>query len=99
MDKAARTVSISAQVIDTQQNKAGALDLTLPSGTRFGADAPQLFDAVNFRIDINPDAAPGVYQLLLVMYVPEGDFPKIGAYDAAGNFVGEQLVIMPIRVE
>lgn len=81
-------VNVSVQIIDAAGNKAGAQDLALqPGATR-----------LDFALRTDPNAAPGVYRLLLVMYVPDQNGRKIGAYDSAGNFLGEEQAITQLRV-
>jgi hypothetical protein len=83
-------VNVSLQVIDSAGNKAGARDLPLAAALNAGTLA--------FDIPIDANAPPGVYRLLLVMYVPADNFRKIGAYDGAGNFAGEELTITQLRI-
>jgi hypothetical protein len=81
-------VTISLQIIDASGNKAAAQDVGLRPDTR----------ELTFGLTADRAAAPGVYRLLLVMYVPDEGGRKVGAYDGAGNFIGEEHVLTQLRV-
>jgi hypothetical protein len=48
-------------------------------------------------IQISPDALPGVYRLLLIVYSP-GDFTRLGAYDERGQYISTEIEMMRLRV-
>lgn len=79
--------SVSLQIIDEAANKIGSRDVPLPKSA--------ITDTLT--IDINKDAPPGVYRVLLVVYRP-GDFAKVGAYDERNQFTGDQIELTKIRV-
>jgi hypothetical protein len=81
-------VNVSLQIIDAAGNKAAAQDLALQPGTT----------QLDFALRADANAAPGIYRLLLVMYAPDENGRKIGAYDGAGNFLGEEQLITQLRV-
>ena len=78
---------VSVQVLDEGANKIGSHDAPLAS-----------INNDIHTIPINKDAPPGVYRLLLVVYRPS-DFARVGAYDARGQFVGDQIELTRLRVE
>jgi hypothetical protein len=85
-------VNISVQILDDADNKIGQKDLGL-SGAE---DAPL---QVDIDINIDAQAKPGVYRVLLVMYeTGAAGFPKVGVYDGGGQFRGESLVLTRLRV-
>jgi hypothetical protein len=83
--------SVSVQVLDDGANKIGSHDAPLTSQTN---------DV--HAIPINPNAPPGVYRLLLVIYRPN-DFARVPAYDGGhaghGQFVGDQIELTRLRVK
>ncbi len=80
-------VSVSVQVLDDGANKIGSRDVAVPKSA----------SSETLGIDINKNATPGVYRVLLVVYHPT-DFTKIGAYDEHGQYVGDQIELTKIRV-
>lgn len=80
--------NVSLQLIDDAARKVAQQDFGL--GRQPGAERREL--------RIAPDAPPGVYRLLLVVYQPRDGFPRIGAYDARGQFAGDQIELTRVRV-
>lgn len=80
--------SVSLQLIDDAARKAAQQD--------FGIAAQPGPERRELRIAL--DAPPGVYRLLLVVYRPRDGFPRIGAYDARGQFAGDQIELTRVRV-
>ena len=77
--------NFSVQVLDEGANKIGSYD-----GPLDGAGA--------YAIPISPEAKPGIYRLLVVVY-QVGDFARAGAYDARGQFVGDQITLTHLRLK
>ncbi|MCX6018837.1 MAG: hypothetical protein NTZ50_10130 [Chloroflexi bacterium] len=91
----ARDYNVSLQIIDEQGNKVAQQD----AGAAMSMWKPGESYMLEHTLTVAQDAAPGVYRLLLVMYVPEGDFAKIPAYNwADGQFVGEQVKVTVVRL-
>ncbi len=91
---AARDVNVSVQIIDAQGTKVAQSDSDLPLTRWRPGEAAEATHALK----IDDSAPPGVYRLLLVMYVPEGGFAKIGAYDDRGISRGVETTITQFRV-
>jgi 4-amino-4-deoxy-L-arabinose transferase-like glycosyltransferase len=90
-----RDYNLSLQLIDEQNNKIAQHDVGAPmSQWKAGREAAVLDHALT----VVADARPGVYRLLLVMYVPEGAFPKVAAYDDRGQYAGEQITLARVRI-
>jgi hypothetical protein len=91
--------TVSLQLIDEQANKIAQNDSAPVQG-----NAPSSSWAANTPItdthvlDVSGDAAPGVYRLLLVWYLPT-DFSRLGAYDARGLYVGTEVELTRLRVK
>ncbi len=91
---AARDVNVSFQIINAQGRKVAQSDSGLAlTNWRPGEEAE-----VTHTLRVEDSAPPGVYRLLLVMYVPEGDFAKIGAYDDRGILRGVETTLTQFRV-
>lgn len=91
---APRDVNMSLQLLDGNTNKIAQTDVPLPA-TQW---TPGVDIQVDVTLKVNADAPPGIYRLLMVLYVPEGEFKKMGASDQNGLFVGEQIVLSAVRV-
>lgn len=91
----ARDYNVSLQIIDEQGNKVAQQDVGAPmSAWRVGETY-----TLEHELTVAPDAPAGVYRLLLVVYVPEGDFAKMPAYDwVSAQYVGEQVKVTAVRV-
>ena len=77
--------AFSVQVLDEGANKIGSHDGPLSAGS------------ASYAIPINLDAKPGIYRLLVVVY-RAGDFARVSAYDARGQFVGDQISLTHLRL-
>jgi hypothetical protein len=90
----ARDLNLSLQLIDESARKVAQRDIGVPTRTWKPGESNQLV----LDLDVARDASPGVYRLLLVWYVPEGAFPKIGAYGPDGQYAGDQIELTKVRV-
>jgi 4-amino-4-deoxy-L-arabinose transferase-like glycosyltransferase len=91
---ALRDVNVSFQIIDAQGRKVAQSDGGLALTTWRTGEAAE----ATHTLRVEDSAAPGVYRLLLVMYVPEGDFAKISAYDDRGILRGVETTLTQFRV-
>lgn len=88
--------NISIQLLDDQARKVAQRDLTLPRAELLASNGLR-----TLTLDIAKDAAPGEYKLLMVIYTPDDKrgFPKVVAYDARQQFMGDQIELTRLRVE
>jgi len=86
-------LNISLQVLDEGANKIAQQDLSPPLA-QWSINQPV---TLTHLLSVAPGAAPGVYRLLLVWYAP-GDFSRLPAYDAQGQFAGDQVTLTRLRV-
>jgi len=86
-------LNVSLQLLDDGANKIAQQDLgqmltQWPAGEEI---------ALTHALAVSDDATPGVYRLLLVWYAPD-NFARLPAYDAPGQFVGDQITLTRLRV-
>jgi 4-amino-4-deoxy-L-arabinose transferase-like glycosyltransferase len=89
----AADLNISLQILDEAANKIAQQDLS-PLPSRWAINQPV---TLTHLLAIAPDAPPGVYRLLLIWYAPS-DFARLPAYDAQGQFAGDQIMLTRLRV-
>ena len=95
--QAARALSadlnVSLQVLDEGANKIAQQDLgQLLTQWQAGGEV-----TLTHALAVDAGATPGVYRLLLVWYAPD-DFARLPAYDAHGQFAGDQIELTRLRV-
>ena len=95
--QAARALSadlnVSLQVLDEGANKIAQQDLgQLLTQWQAGREV-----TLTHALAVDAGATPGVYRLLLVWYAPD-DFARLPAYDAHGQFAGDQIELTRLRV-
>lgn len=88
-----KDLTLSLQLLDDGANKIAQHDLGQPL-TQW---VPGQTVEVQHVLPVSGEAAPGVYRLLLVWYDPD-DFARVPAYDARGQFAGDQLALTRVRV-
>jgi 4-amino-4-deoxy-L-arabinose transferase-like glycosyltransferase len=86
-------LTLSLQLLDERDGKIAQQDLT-QSLTQW---QPGQVVEITHALTIAPDAAPGVYRLLQVWYAPN-DFARLPAYDARGQFAGDQIELTKLKV-
>jgi hypothetical protein len=86
-------LTLSLQLLDERDGKIAQQDLTQPL-TQW---QPGQVVEITHALTIAPDAAPGVYRLLQVWYAPS-DFARLPAYDARGQFAGDQIELTKLKV-
>ena len=89
----AADLNISLQVLDEGANKIAQQDLS-PLPTQWAINQAV---TLTHLLTVSPEAAPGVYRLLLVWYAPD-DFSRLPAYDGQGQFAGDQIALTRLRV-
>lgn len=90
----AKDLNLSLQLLDDKANKIAQQDAGQPlTQWRLG----ETYETV-FALQTSADAPAGVYDLLLVWYDPNG-FARVPAYDARGQFAGDQIVLTRMRVK
>jgi hypothetical protein len=84
-------VNVSLQLIDDQDRKIAQKDVPLLLQTKYQ----------NIELTLASNSPNGVYRLLMVVYEPnpEKGFPKLGAYDQRGQYMGDQIELTRLRVE
>jgi hypothetical protein len=90
---------VSLQLIDAKSNKVAQsdsppLDGQAPTSTWV---AGQHIQDVHV-LQVSPEASPGTYRLLLVLYRPD-NLAHLGAYTADGIYLGDEVALMPFRVK
>lgn len=91
----ATDLNVSLQLLDEVANKVAQQDLGQP----LRQWQPGQVIELTHSLQVNADAAPGVYRLLLVWYDPTSPtFVRTAAYDAHGQFVGDQIELTKIRI-
>ncbi|MFC1466709.1 MAG: glycosyltransferase family 39 protein [Candidatus Brachytrichaceae bacterium NZ_4S206] len=86
-------LNVSLQLLDDGANKIAQQDLGQPLTQWRASEAVTL----THTLAVSDDATPGVYRLLLVWYAPD-DFARLSAYDAQGQFAGDQITLTRLRV-
>ncbi|MCS7088927.1 MAG: hypothetical protein NZL91_09560 [Thermoflexales bacterium] len=87
------TWAISLQLLDEGANKIAQHDVGQPLAEwQRGA-----LVTLTHPLAVRADATSGVYRLLLVWYSPQ-DLKRAPAYDARGQFVGDQIVLTRFRL-
>lgn len=87
-------LNVSLQLLDEAANKIAQQDLGQPLTQWPAGETITLTNT----LAVSRDAAPGVYRLLLVWYAPD-DLARLPAYDAQGQFAGDQIELTKLRVE
>ncbi len=89
---------VSLQLLGEQANKIAQHD-SAPAGGNAPMPTWTAGQVVTDThvLQLAKDAPPKVYNLLIVLYLPE-DFSRLGAYDERGQFVGNQIELTRIRV-
>jgi 4-amino-4-deoxy-L-arabinose transferase-like glycosyltransferase len=90
----AQDLNLSLQLLDDQANKIAQQD----QGQPLTQWTPGEIYETTFTLQTNADAPAGVYDLLAVWYDPNG-FARTPAYDARGQFAGDQIRLTRIRVK
>ncbi|BCX02286.1 MAG: hypothetical protein KatS3mg053_0224 [Candidatus Roseilinea sp.] len=88
-----RDLNVSLQLLDDGANKAAQQDLG-QSLTQWRAGEPV---TLTHTLAVSNQATPGVYRLLLVWYAPD-DLTRLPAYDAQGQFAGDQITLTRLRI-
>ena len=86
-------LNVSLQVLDEGANKIAQRDL----GQSLTQWQPGQVVTLTHALAVDAGATPGVYRLLLVWYAPD-DFARLPAYDAQGQFAGDQVELTRLRV-
>ncbi len=89
----ANDLTLSLQLLDEHANKIAQRDLNQP----LGQWQPGRTVEVTHILQTDPNAPPGVYRLLIVWYDP-ASFTRAPAYDARGQFAGDQIELTRVRV-
>jgi hypothetical protein len=90
----ASDLTLSLQLLDDNANKIAQQDLGQPL-TQWRAGE---IHETTFTLQTNADATAGVYDLLMVWYDPNS-FARVPAYDARGQFAGDQIRLTKVRVK
>ncbi|GIV83519.1 MAG: hypothetical protein KatS3mg052_0526 [Candidatus Roseilinea sp.] len=86
-------LNVSLQLLDDGANKIAQQDLgQMLTQWPVGAEI-----ALTHALAVSDDATPGVYRLLLVWYAPN-NFARLPAYDAQGQFAGDQITLTRLRI-
>ncbi|MFN3705350.1 MAG: ArnT family glycosyltransferase [Thermoflexales bacterium] len=88
-----RDLALSLQLLDDFANKAAQHDARHPISRWAVGETLTL----THLLAVGEEVAAGVYRLLLVWYAPE-DFARLGAYDAQGQFAGDQITLTRLRL-
>ncbi|MCL6511119.1 MAG: hypothetical protein K6U78_10555 [Anaerolineae bacterium] len=86
-------LNVSLQVLDEGANKIAQQDLGQSLTQWYAGQEVTL----THTLAVDARATPGVYRLLLVWYAPD-DFARLPAYDAQGQFAGDQVELTRLRV-
>ncbi len=81
-------MNLSLQLLDDKANKIAQQD----QGQPLTQWKPGDIHETTFTLQTNTDAPAGVYDLLMVWYDPNG-FARMPAYDARGQFAGDQIQV------
>jgi hypothetical protein len=90
----AKDLTLSLQLLDDKANKIAQQDQGQPLTQWRAGDIYE----TTFTLQTNADAPAGVYDLLMVWYDPNG-FARTPAYDARGQFAGDQIRLTNVRVK
>ncbi|MCL5995204.1 MAG: hypothetical protein M1546_04010 [Chloroflexi bacterium] len=91
--------TVSLQLLDDKANKVAQHDSTPVEGnapTSSWIPGQVIIDP--HILQINADASPGVYRLLLVLYSPK-DFSRLGAYDESGQYINTEIEMIRLRIK
>ncbi len=87
---------VSVQLLDVRDGKVAQSDQS-PAGRNSVPWQPGERRPETRTLATQPDAPPGVYRLMLVVYRP-GTFGRFGAFDRSGQFAGDQIELTKVRV-
>lgn len=90
----AADLTLSLQLLDDAANKIAQHDLGQPLTQWRSGEIVE----VTHTLQTDANAPPGVYRLLMVWYDP-ASFARAPAYDARGQFAGDQIELTRMRVK
>lgn len=90
----AADLTLSLQLLDDVASKIAQHDLGQPLTQWKSGEVV----TVTHVLSTDPNAPPGVYRLLMVWYDP-ASFARAPAYDARGQFAGDQIELTKMRVK
>jgi hypothetical protein len=90
--------AVSLQLLDEHANKIAQHDGTPQDGNAPTSSWKRGSDITDVHVlSLAPDAKPGVYRLILVLYT-QADFTRLGAYDERNQFLGTEVELTKYRV-